>query len=101
MPLVKAIESGIEQSEPAVETQWECAVQVRPTFSSLSDLERSAKEGDSPVGRGKRPSPGRESTVTWDGSRNVGGSPPNSKHVQSPIAYQYGDRKLKSTLNRG
>lgn len=57
MPLVMANKSGTGQTELASEKlvrMWSYRTCVFPNLSTQSSLERDTKEGDSPVGEGKK-----------------------------------------------
>ena len=77
MPLVKAIESGIRQTERSIERWIECGVR---TFSNATEtdgnyLERWAIEGDSPVPEGFLATRRSiQSTVRRNSRGNVGGT---------------------------
>ena len=75
MPLLKAIETGIEQTESLVETRGRCGVidSVCPSAKRRGLLERSAKKGDSPVVEIARDERCILSSVRWISRVNLGG----------------------------
>ena len=77
-------------------------VRIPPNRRSRSDLERSAIEGDSPVGicwKAVILCPRVPSPDFGLGSRETSTS--KTKYVPRPIVYQYGDGKLKSAPEGG
>ena len=104
MPLVRATESGIGQTEWLQAIAIRCGVlefHMLPFWSSRSSLERDTKEGDSPVdvsqgGSGTSRVLGVEIPQgIWESVTS------NSKYSPSPIAKKYRKGTLKSTQKWG
>ena len=65
-------------------------------------MERSAKEGESPVREKQQPLETYPSTAGHEEScRNLGGPSPKAKYGYGPIVNQYREGKVKRTLRKG